>query len=443
MTLDFKHASAVEGVRFTAQVGIPGVIQGLFKKRETPSTIAGFASADRLAYGLVHGLIKKYGPDPFYVRVAAEEALLVHHPEDIEFVLGGSPSPFASDPDAKKKGMSAFQPHALTLSRGDLWQNRRAFATAVLDTGKPLHRLAPTQLKIVAQEAEALLALDRPLEWDDINESFQRITRRVVFGDAAADDIGLSMLLGDLMAAGNKMPGKPVAGYDELIAIINGYLAKPGRGSLAALVAKAPSDDNTDVACQLIHWLFAMGDTLPANLFRTLALLSSHPLQLEEVRAEVGGISLKSPAGVAGTTYLAGCILDTMRLWPTTGLFGRVTTTDVRFKNGEVVKSGTQILIHNLTNHRNRDRVAFADRFAPEEWVSGSASKDWSFNFFSNGPQGCPGAGMSIFLGQALLGHLVTRATPVVVGRGLDAGRPLPYALDIYRLKIRLQPIKS
>ena len=443
MTLDFKHASAIEGVRFTAQVGIPGVIQGLFKKREAPTTVAGLVAADHLAYRLVHGLINKYGPDPFYIRVATDEALLVHHPEDIEFVLGGSPSPFASDPEAKKKGMSAFQPDALTLSRGDLWQNRRLFAEAVLDTGKPLHRQATTYVKVVAQEADVLLALDRPLEWDDLNESFQRITRRVVFGDAAADDKGLTALLGDLMAAGNKMPGKPADGYDELIERITLHLSKPGRGSLASLVAKAPSDDSTEVAGQLIHWLFAMGDTLPANLFRTLALLATHPLQLTEVRAEVGATPPKTAAAVAGTTYLAGCILDTMRLWPTTALFGRVTTGDVRFKNGEVVKEGTQILIHNLTNHRNRDRVAFADRFAPEEWASGDASKDWSFNFFSNGPQGCPGGGLSVFLGQALLAHLVTRATPKVIGRGLDPGKPLPYALDVYRLKIRLSKAKA
>ncbi|MEO6471259.1 MAG: cytochrome P450, partial [Aeromicrobium sp.] len=189
---------------------------------------------------------------------------------------------------------------------------------------------------------------------------------------------------------------------------------------------------------QLIHWLFAMGDTLPANLFRTLALLATHPLQLAEARSSLAGVKLTSAADVAGTAYLAGCIQDTMRLWPTTALFGRVTAEDVRFKNGEVVKAGTQILIHNLTNHRNRDRIAFADRFAPEEWASGDASSDWSFNFFSNGPQGCPGAGLSIFLGQALLAQLVTKSSPKVIGSGLNPGKPLPYSLDIYRLKVKL-----
>lgn len=438
MSLDFKHASPVEGIRFTAQVGLPNVVLGLFKKREDLSSLAGVVAADHLAYRFVHGLVKKYGPDPFYVRVATEEALLVHHPVDLRIVLGGSPSPFASDPEAKKKGMSAFQPDALTLSRDDLWENRRRFAEAVLDTDKPMHGQAATYLKVVAAEAKVLLALDAPLEWDDLNKAFQRITRRVVFGDAAAEDHALTELLGELMAAGNKMPGKPADGYDELIERISLYIAKPGRGSLASLVAAAPSDSRTEVAGQLIHWLFAMGDTLPANLFRALALLATHPLQMAEVRAELKGLKLRSAADVASTTYLAGCIQEAMRLWPTTALFGRVTTEDVRFPNGEVVPAGTQVLIHNLFNHRNRDRLDYADRFAPEEWQSGDAERDWAFNFFSHGPQGCPGAGLSIFLGQALLAHLIKGSTPKVIGRGLDPGKPLPYTLDIYRLRISL-----
>ena len=69
-------------------------------------------------------------------------------PEDLEFVLGGSPDPFASDPEPKKQGMSAFQPDALTISRGDLWAQRRQFADAVLEPGKPLHSLAKNFVKV-------------------------------------------------------------------------------------------------------------------------------------------------------------------------------------------------------------------------------------------------------------------------------------------------------
>jgi hypothetical protein len=83
--------------------------------------------------------------------------------------------------------MSAFQPDALTISRGDLWANRRRFAEAVLDTGSPLHRLAQAFAGVAVQEADALVAAGG-ITWDTLNTAFQRITRRVVFGEAAAAD---------------------------------------------------------------------------------------------------------------------------------------------------------------------------------------------------------------------------------------------------------------
>jgi cytochrome P450 len=209
------------------------------------------------------------------------------------------------------------------------------------------------------------------------------------------------------------------------------------------MIPSAPSNDATDVPGQLIHWLFAMGDTLPANLFRALGALATHPVALERVRTEAGTKKWTTVSTVAGATYLAGCILEAMRLWPTTGLFGRVQTEEVRWKNGEKTPAGTPLLIPNAFNHRNRDRIAYADRFAPEEWSEGTAGDDWSFNFFSHGPQGCPGAGLAIFLGQAFLGRLVTTTTPTIVsGAKLSWAVPLPYSFDIYSTTIALAAIK-
>ena len=439
MTLDFPRASLVDGVRFTAQVAVPNVVLGLFKKRTLPTQVASTLHAEQFGYQLVQGLVRRFGPDPFYVRVAKEQALLVHHPDDIRLVLDGSPEPFASDPDAKRKGMTAFQPEALTISRGDLWADRRRFAEAVLDTGSPLHRLADSFAAVVRDEADALAA-HHTVRWTDLNRTFARITRRVVLGADAAEDTTLTAELGELMGAANRMPGKPAEGYAAFEARIQGYLDDAAPDSLAALVADAPLDGRSTPAGQVIHWLFAMGDTLPANLFRALAVLGTHPLVLAEVRAELAIADLNTAKGIASLDYLAGCIQEAMRLWPTTQLFGRVATTDVRFPTGAVLPAGTQVLIYNVFNHRNRDRIAFADRFAPEEWVSGDAPTDWSFNFFSHGPQGCPGAGLSIFLGQALIARLLEHTTLSVTGADLDPGRPLPYGLDIFGMSIDLSP---
>lgn len=436
--MDFQHASVVEGVRFTAQVGVPNVAQGLFRKRERVVTAINKVPAERLAFRLVEGLADKYGPDPFWVRVGTEETLLVTHPEDLHIVLGGSPSPFAADPEAKRKGMAAFQPTALTISRGDLWADRRAFAEAVLETGSPLHSLAPRLTELAAEEADALGT--GSVTFADVNAGFQRLTRRVVLGEAAADDTALTEQLGELMSAGNAMPGKPAPGYDAFHARIAEYVAAPDPAALTGLVAAAPHTDATDVPGQLVHWLFAMGDTLPTNLFRALALLATHPEQRARARAEIedGPTDVKV---VAGASYLAGCVLEAMRIWPTTALFGRVQTEDVRWKNGQKTPAGTPLLIHNLFNHRNRARIPYADRFAPEEWSEGTAGEDWSFNFFSHGPQGCPGAGLSILLGQAFLARLLTTSTPALsTGPDITPGRPLPYGFDVYAATIGLTP---
>ena len=51
-TSAFKHASALEGLRFTAQIAAPNVLLGLFNKRELPSRIASTVGADYLGYRL-------------------------------------------------------------------------------------------------------------------------------------------------------------------------------------------------------------------------------------------------------------------------------------------------------------------------------------------------------------------------------------------------------
>jgi hypothetical protein len=61
---------------------------------------------------------------------------------------------------------------------------------------------------------------------------------------------------------------------------------------------------------------------------------------------------------------------------------------------------------------------------------------DWSFNFFSHGPQGCPGAGLSIFLGQALVAQLVAAGELQLTGARLDPAGRLPHSLDIYGISV-------
>ncbi len=81
----------------------------------------------------------------------------------IREVLGRSADVYASDAGAKAKGMSHFQPQALTLSRGEEWRDRRNFAESVLAARERLHPSALRFVDVVADEIGRLpgeLALD-------------------------------------------------------------------------------------------------------------------------------------------------------------------------------------------------------------------------------------------------------------------------------------------
>src|SRR5207244_3377365 len=150
---------------------------------------------------------------------------------------------FAADPDAKKRGMSHFQPEGLTISRGAAWESRRRFAEAVLDTGKPLHRLADRFREVGQEEGAKLLdEAGGTLEFDPFNRAGRRITRRVILGDAAGADDEVSELLAKLMDEANGMP-KERSGdtYDRFIAKVAGYVQAAEPGSLASLFSDAPA----------------------------------------------------------------------------------------------------------------------------------------------------------------------------------------------------------
>src|SRR5207248_2163933 len=106
--------------------------------------------------------------------------------------------------------------------------------------------------------------------------------------------------------------------------------------------------------------------------------------------------------------------------------------------NGAKVPEGTQVLIVNSFNHRDNDAVPFADRFDPEQWLSGDAGADWLFNHFSHGPQGCPGTSLAMLVGKAVVGTLLRERSLRLLSPSLNPDRPLPHALDHFGLRFSL-----
>ncbi len=104
------------------------------------------------------------------------------------------------------------------------------------------------------------------------------------------------------------------------------------------------------------------------------------------------------------------------------------------------LEAGTQLLIVNTFNHRDRDAVPGADQFDPERWLTDDAAEDWQFNHFSHGPQGCPGVGLALLVGQTMLSTLLGEREVRLLAPQLDPRDGLPRMLDFFALRFELSP---
>jgi len=423
----------IEGVRFTAQVALPNLIQGLFRRRKQASAIASRTGADGLAVGFLAGVKRSYGEGPVWIRVAKDETLLLLGRTPIRRALEGSPEPFAADPEPKKSAMSHFQPHALTISRDGDWEDRRKFTEAVLDAG--MSSLADRFAAVCVEESARL---EKELDWDTWNRAVRRVARRIILGDGAADDDSISEMLGELMDKSNPPGGGDEELYERYVAALQRYVDEAEPGSLVSLFERAPATERTEPVGQVTHWLFALGDTLAINALRCLALLAAFDEQRERVSEEVANADLNTESGVDSLKVLEACLQEAMRLWPTTAMLSREAVRDVDW-DGITIPAGKQVLIVNTFNHRDDDAVPFADRFDPDAWLSGDAADDWIFNHFSHGPQGCPGTALALFVGKAMLASLLGPGSEVrLLSPRLDPTKPLPHTLDFFGLKLSL-----
>jgi cytochrome P450 len=413
-------ASVPESVRILLVGVIPSVLRGLFSPRRRAMKWLTALNMDRRAVDALSALREKHPGQG--VRLLGGRIVVVWGEDALREVLDKSADVYASDAGAKAKGMSHFQPDALTLSRGEEWRDRRAFNEHVLATSERVHPFGERFASVVADEV-GRLQLDGALEWGDFEQLFDHITLRVIFGDGARDDHELTGLLEKLMGEANRLVGlKTGDDYYELYGRLERRLSSPEPGSLLARFADAPETDTTRVVHQIPHWIFAMRDTLGANAYRALAAIVADPSLEHRVRDDSG--------------YIEGVLEETMRLWPTTPLLARETTRDTTLA-GEDVPEGTQVMILNVFNHRDPERVEDADRVKPERW---NGKRDYRFNHLSNGAQDCPGGPLVLLLGKEVLARMLERFELKLEAPELAAGEPLPHMLDFFAIRFAARP---
>jgi cytochrome P450 len=427
------EASLPESLQFVATGLLPSVGRGLFAPRKRMMNVLTRLNTDAKAISVLSKIRDEHGGQG--VKLLGGKIVVLWGPDAIRDVLDSSADAFDSGSGAKEKGMSHFQPDALTLSHGEEWRDRRAFTEAVLTTSETVHPDGARFVAVVADEVQRLRVggEDRPLDWETFEGLFDHITLRVIFGDRARTDQDLTELLEELMGEANRIVGLSENDeYKELYAKLERKLVDPEPGSLIARIPDAPQTDRTRVTHQIPHWMFAMRDTLGANTYRALAAIVAAPAVLEEVRREMEGADLDDPHAIAGMRYLEGCLAEAMRLWPTTPLLAREAVRDTEIL-GEKIEEGTQVMMLNAFNHRDTGQVPDADRFNPHRWDSGEA--DYRFNHLSNGTQNCPGGPLVYLLGKAVLAHVLDEYELELAEPELPASGSMPEMLDFFCIR--------
>jgi len=397
----FPKVGLADNLRFNLGYVLPNILQGAFLRRPGWVRIVSSLRRGFLSAGLGPRFKAKYGREGVCARFLVKPSMILFDQDAIQHVLQNSPSIYGA-PAAKQRGMSHFQPGAVTISHGHEWEERRRFNEAVLYP-REAHPLAAAIHAVVREEARSLFAKSE-LRWDDFAGLFERITLRTMFGRAGEGERHIALLLKKLMRRAN-LPFLPRR--ERLLGTYRSQLEEAIRGaepnSLAALARGRPDAGNIPVAAQMTHWLFAMNDTLGENAVRAAGVIhASEPTRLR-ASDEVKGKDLDDPATVTSLRFVAACLEEAMRLWPSTPFLLR-EAVDRDTLCGHRVETGDQVVIPNLFNHVDPTAVPRATEWFPERWLQDGNPR---FYHFSDGRQSCPGADLARFIGTGVLATLI------------------------------------
>ncbi|HEX4812925.1 MAG TPA: cytochrome P450 [Nonomuraea sp.] len=316
-------------------------------------------------------------------------------------------------------------PALLVLSKRDalrvLRDERDAYAPAVEERphALPAGVLGPSFVEIAREEAGELAG--GVVDFPRLDARWQRVARRCVYGAGAAGDEELTRLLAGLARAGRRRARRRqeiLSGrYD---ARILDHLRRAEPGSLAGLIAETSGQAESRALMQAAFWLMGLG-AAATGLMQALALLAAHPAQRKAARADPG--------------RLRACLREAQRLWPPAPALSRVTATTTEWY-GAALPAGTTVLVP-LAAHQRGAGLPYANTFAPEIWLDGTATGEWW------AMPGCEGVHLTLTVGTAFLEGMLRAARPKPVGRVLSPHRPLPHTLNVARLRVSMRPRRT
>ena len=429
---ELVRLTAIETAAVLAVAGGPLLAKGVMVRRPWIVGLLQATGIERSSVALLQRLRRRYGTGPVMLRLPGREQAVLLSPDQVRRVLADTPEPFETDSSEKHATLAHFEPEGSLISRGTVRAERRVLNERALESDCPVHSLAARFRNIVAEEIAALFQAGgdkEELGWGSFKDSWFQIARRCLFGDHAADDRALIDMLIRLRSAGNWAFLHPKRGVlrAQFLSRVAAYVHNPAPGTLAERLS-AYATSRAAAEDQVAQWLFAF-DAAGIATFRALAVLASTDRLMERARNDAG----------PELPFLRACLLESVRLWPTTPAILRQSDRATDW-NGSIMPKDTGVLIHVPFLHRDDARLPFAHRFVPDIWLDGDAAA-WPLIPFSAGPGECPAKNLVLLLASNTLATLLTEHR-----FALPPSRPinpdqLPATFDHFSLVLRSQPL--
>jgi cytochrome P450 len=434
---DLPRLTGGSAVVALADLAGASIAAGAIARRRPVVGLLERCRADSRAIERMRLLRRQFGRGPVELMIPGRRILLLLEPADVERVLAETPIPFHPATWEKRRALEKFQPHGVLISRGPVRAERRQLNEAALETTAPLHHLAADFSRAIGEEvavlAEEALKAAR-LDSADFTRWWWRLVRRLVLGDAARDDDAITDDLWRLRKSGNwSFLGLSHTQLRErFIDRLYAYTELADPHSLIGRLSRLPVRASVDPIGQVPHWLFAF-DAAGMAALRTAAVLAARPE--EQSRCETDG--LEEPQL---RPFLRACVLESVRLWPTTPALLRELTGATTFTDGGRFAAGSSVLIVTPAFHRDPDLLPFADDFVPEIWLDGRAQQYPQLVPFSGGPAECPGRNLVLFVTSTVIAHLFSMMRLELQSSPSLDHRPLPVTLNQFGVKLRAVP---
>ncbi|UMB68940.1 cytochrome P450 [Mycobacterium paraterrae] len=446
MATDTPHLTGLRALAALADLGFASIAAGVLARRRNVVRALERIQADKRAVTRMHKLRAEFDGGPVELRLPGRRYVVITDPEEVGQVLEDSPNPFHPANIEKRKALQWFQPHGVLISRGPIREQRRALNEAALETASEIHSLAGDFVTVIREEADRLSFVAVRLGHLDSTHfmaAWWRIVRRVTLGDSAADDEAITDQLMRLRKAGNwSFLAIPRRGLRERFTEhLYRYAETPQPGTLLHALAQIPAGGALDPVGQVPHWLFAF-DAVGMASIRALALLSTHPEQLDRALKDAA-----DPDEVLPRTFLHACMLESVRLWPTTPTILRDTIEDTewRSKAGQfTISAGAAVMVAVPAFHRDEQLLPFAHQFTPDIWLDGRAQQHPALVPFSAGPAECPGRNLVLFLAATTMAHLLSSLRLGMRSRPtLSPSEPLPMTLNQLTIDFAVEPLPN